>query len=90
MLVWVGSGLVSLAGGLCYGELGAALPFSGGETVYLERAFGRMTAFCYVWGSSILARPASVALSAIVFSDYICRCALFHTIACLERAFGVR
>lgn len=71
-LVWVASGFISLAGGWCYCELGAALPFTGGETVYFERAFGRMTAFLYVWVSTTVARPASVALSAIVSSDYAC------------------
>ena len=73
LLVWVACGLISLAGGLCYAELGAALPFTGGETVYLERAFGRTVAFLYVWTSALLARPASLALSAIIFAEYIGR-----------------
>eukprot|EP00038_Savillea_parva_P028085 m.63102 g.63102 ORF g.63102 m.63102 type:complete len:496 (-) comp8132_c0_seq2:1570-3057(-) len=72
VLVWFVSGVISLLGGWCYCELGAALPFTGGETVYLERAFGRKTAFLYVWVSTTVARPASVALSAIVSSDYAC------------------
>lgn len=56
VLVWFASGLISLLGGWCYSELGAALPFTGGETVYLERAFGRRTAFLYVWVSALVAR----------------------------------
>eukprot|EP00040_Diaphanoeca_grandis_P015631 m.79990 g.79990 ORF g.79990 m.79990 type:complete len:502 (+) comp25270_c3_seq1:46-1551(+) len=72
IIVWVSCGFVSYLGALCYSELGAALPFTGGETVYFERAFGRMAAFLYVWVSTTVARPAGIALSAIVFSDYTC------------------
>lgn len=72
IVVWVACGFASYLGALCYSELGAALPFTGGETVYFERAFGRMAAFLYVWVSTTVARPAGIALSAIVFSDYTC------------------
>src|SRR5690348_1551123 len=40
MLMWLAGGLIALAGALCYGELGAAMPRAGGEYVYLTEAYG--------------------------------------------------
>lgn len=52
--VWVVAGVLSSLGAACYAELGCALPVSGGEPVYLERAYGEMMAFLYEW-TAILA-----------------------------------
>lgn len=49
IFVWVITGILASLGAACYAELGCALPMSGGEPVYLERAFGEMFAFLYEW-----------------------------------------
>lgn len=50
LLCWVIGGGVSLLGGLCFAELGAALPVTGGITAYLSRAYhpavGFVSGFC--------------------------------------------
>eukprot|EP01065_Artemidia_motanka_P019299 TRINITY_DN22906_c0_g1_i1.p1 TRINITY_DN22906_c0_g1~~TRINITY_DN22906_c0_g1_i1.p1 ORF type:complete len:526 (+),score=123.79 TRINITY_DN22906_c0_g1_i1:122-1699(+) len=73
LLVWTICGLMSLAGALCYAELGAALPDSGGEAVYLRRAYGNGPAFLYVWTVATIAKPAGESLIAMVMADYLCR-----------------
>jgi APA family basic amino acid/polyamine antiporter len=37
LLAWLLGGIVALCGALCYGEIGANLPRSGGEYYYLSR-----------------------------------------------------
>src|SRR5205823_10747205 len=43
--LWVAGGVISIAGGFCFAELGARMPEAGGSYVYLLEAFGRMAAF---------------------------------------------
>ncbi|MEN9234046.1 MAG: amino acid permease, partial [Gloeomargarita sp. DG02_1_bins_92] len=49
VLAWLLGGLLSLVGGLCFAELGAAYPHAGGVYHYLERTFGRRLAFLFGW-----------------------------------------
>ena len=37
LMLWVVGGFIALCGALCYGELAAALPRSGGEYHYLSQ-----------------------------------------------------
>jgi len=46
---WVVAGLLSLAGALAYAELGAMMPHTGGEYVYMREAYGRLWAFLFGW-----------------------------------------
>src|SRR5580692_5136492 len=47
--VWVVGGLVALVGALCYGELAATYPGSGGDYVYLNQAYGPLVGFLFAW-----------------------------------------
>jgi len=47
LAIWLMCGLLAFAGSLAYAELGAAIPSSGGEVVYLERAFGPLVSFLF-------------------------------------------
>ena len=38
LLCWLVAGIVSLLAGLCFAELGAAMPRAGGRVVYLNEA----------------------------------------------------
>lgn len=49
LLVWVATGLLALAGALTYAELGAMMPRSGGEYVFIREAYGRLWGFLYGW-----------------------------------------
>ncbi len=74
MLAWWSlGGVVVLAGALAYAELAVRVPESGGEFVYLDRAFGPRWAFLFGWINLVLAGPASVAAVARIFADYFAR-----------------
>ena len=60
-LAWIVGGMLSLFGAMTYAELGAMLPYAGGEYVYLRGAYGDTPAFLYMWTWFAVAKPASIA-----------------------------
>jgi APA family basic amino acid/polyamine antiporter len=46
LAVWIASGVLSFFGALAFAELGATLPHTGGQYVYLREAYGPMWRFC--------------------------------------------
>ena len=60
-VAWIVGGLLSLFGAMTYAELGAMLPYAGGEYVYLRGVYGDSTAFLYMWTWFAVAKPASIA-----------------------------
>ncbi len=68
--LWVLGGVFVLAGALAYSELATRMPESGGETVYLARAWGPRWAFLFGWVNLVIAGPASVAAVSRTFGDY--------------------
>jgi basic amino acid/polyamine antiporter, APA family len=60
-LAWIVGGLLSLIGAMTYAELGAMMPYAGGEYVYLRGAYGDTPAFLYMWTWFAVAKPASIA-----------------------------
>ena len=71
LLIWLGCGLIGLFGSLCYAELGTFIKKSGGEYAYLMEAFGRIPAFLFTWTSVLIIRPASGAIIALTFAEYV-------------------
>jgi basic amino acid/polyamine antiporter, APA family len=68
---WVVGAACALFGALCYSELGINLPSSGGEYVYLTRAFGPTWGFMSGWVSFFAGFSAPIALAALAFADYL-------------------
>jgi len=73
LLCWFFGGLFALAGALCYGELGAALPRAGGEYAYLRKSFGRGAGFLSGWISLVVGFSAPIAAGAMAFASYFFR-----------------
>jgi amino acid transporter len=65
--LWVLGGALALVGALCYAELASTYPRSGGEYVYLTRAFGPMTGFLFAWSQLSVTRSGSIAALAYIF-----------------------
>ncbi len=71
LLLWVVGGLTALSGALCYAELGAALPRSGGEYHFIRHAWHPALGFAAGWVSSTIGFAAPVALAAMTFAAYL-------------------
>ncbi len=71
LLVWVAAGLLSLFGALAFAELGAMLPDTGGQYVYLREAFGPLWAFLCGWSFFLIIRSGGIATVAVGFSLYL-------------------
>lgn len=72
LLVWLVCGLLALCGGLCIAELGAMLPRTGGQYVYVREAYRRRwVTFIYGWSAFWLVWPVSIAAVANVFANYL-------------------
>src|ERR1700742_4496334 len=68
---WTFGAVFAFAGALSYSELGINFPSSGGEYVYLTRAFGREWGFMTGWVSFFAGFSAPIATAALAFSDYL-------------------
>src|SRR6185295_1672545 len=69
--IWVVGGVVAFLGAICYSELGVNFPSSGGEYVYLTRAFGPTWGFMTGWASFFAGFSGAIALAALAFADYL-------------------
>ena len=83
ILMWIVGACVSVAGGLCYIELGLLVKRGGGEFGYLTEAyslkdrnqwtklFGSMLGFLFVWSNIFILRPASFGIQSLTCARYL-------------------
>jgi basic amino acid/polyamine antiporter, APA family len=71
LLLWVVGGVIALCGALCYAELGAAMPKSGGEYHYVGELFHPSLGFVSGWVSATIGFAAPTALVAMTFGAYL-------------------
>ena len=71
LMLWIGGGIISLFGALSVAELGAALPRSGGQYVYLTEAYGPVWGFLYGWSALSVINTASIAAIGVAFAEYL-------------------
>lgn len=70
MGAWALGGFLSLVGAFCYAELATTYPRSGGDYVYLTRAFGSWMGFLFGWAQLAVILTSSIGLMGFVFGDY--------------------
>lgn len=68
--MWVGAGVLTLIGALCYAELGARRPQAGGIYVYLREAFGPLAGFLFGWTMLLVIYSGAAAAVATIFASY--------------------
>ena len=66
--IWVVGAVCALFGAFCYSELGINFPSSGGEYVYLTRAYGPTWGFMTGWVSFFAGFSAPIATAAMASS----------------------
>jgi len=71
MAIWVVTGVISLIGAFAYAELGAMMPATGGQYVFLREAYGPACAFLSAWVFVFAAVPGAIAFLSRGFSIYL-------------------
>jgi APA family basic amino acid/polyamine antiporter len=70
LMLWIIGGVAALCGALCYGELSAALPRSGGEYHFLSQIYHPALGFMAGFVSGTVGFAAPIALAAMAFGKY--------------------
>ncbi len=71
ILAWLIGGVLALCGALCYGELGANMPESGGDYYYISRMIHPSLGFLSGWVSLIVGFSAPIAAAAMAMQIYL-------------------
>lgn len=70
VVVWVITGIMTVAAAISYGELSAIFPKAGGQYTYMKEIFGRMTGFLYGWGLFTVIQTGTIAAVAMAFGKF--------------------
>ncbi len=71
LLVWIVTGLLTVAAALSYGELAAMMPKAGGQYVYLREAYSPLWGFLYGWALFLVIQTGTVAAVAVGFARFL-------------------
>ncbi|MFH1506954.1 MAG: amino acid permease [Candidatus Omnitrophota bacterium] len=71
LIAWFLGGLISLLGALCYAELSASFPKTGGNYIYLRESYGKWVAFLFGWTELLVIRAGSIAAIAFISAEYL-------------------
>lgn len=71
LFVWAFGGVVAFLGGLCFAELGALFPQSGGQYIYMERAFAPGLGFLFGWTLFTTIQTGAIAAVSITCARFI-------------------
>ena len=73
LVAWIVAGILTVMAGLSFGELAGMMPKAGGQFVYLQRAYGKLTAFLYGWTAFTVITSGIIAAVAVAFATCICK-----------------
>jgi APA family basic amino acid/polyamine antiporter len=71
LMCWIISGVITLLAALSYGELAGMMPKAGGQFIYIQRAFGQLTAFVYGWTVFMVIQTGVIAAVAVAFARFM-------------------
>jgi APA family basic amino acid/polyamine antiporter len=70
LMLWVLTGVLTVAAALSYGELAGMMPKAGGQYIYIQRAYGHLTGFVYGWTVFTVIQTGTIAAVAVAFTKY--------------------
>src|SRR5215213_1094805 len=71
LMVWVVTGLLTIAAALSYGELASMMPKAGGQYVYLREAYSPLWGFLYGWTLFLVIQTGTIAAVGVGFARYL-------------------
>ncbi len=70
LVVWIVTGLLTVAAALSYGELAAMMPKAGGQYVYLREALSPLAGFLYGWTLFLVIQTGTIAAVGLGFARF--------------------
>ncbi len=70
VIVWIITGIMTVAAAISYGELSSIFPKAGGQYTYMKEIFGKMTGFLYGWGLFTVIQTGTIAAVAMAFGKF--------------------
>ncbi len=70
LVIWLITGLLTVAAALSYGELSGMFPKAGGQYIYLKEAFNPLVGFLYGWSFFGVIQTGSIAAVGVAFSKF--------------------
>ena len=71
IVLWFGVAVFVYIGALIYAELGTRFPNTGGEYIYMQKAFGPFWGFLFGWSQLLIIRTSPAAALSLLSADYI-------------------
>ncbi len=70
IVVWIITGIMTVAAAISYGELSSMFPKAGGQYTYITEIFGKMSGFLYGWGLFTVIQTGTIAAVAMAFGKF--------------------
>lgn len=70
LVAWLVTGVLTVVGALCYGELAGMMPRAGGQYVYLREAYSPLWGFLYGWTLFAVIQTGTIAAVAVAFAKF--------------------
>jgi APA family basic amino acid/polyamine antiporter len=70
LVVWIVTGLLTIAAALSYGELAAMMPKAGGQYIYLREALSPLAGFLYGWTFFLVIQTGTIAAVGLGFARF--------------------
>ncbi|MBT3737583.1 MAG: amino acid permease [Candidatus Marinimicrobia bacterium] len=71
IILWLSVAVFVYVGALIYAELGSRFPQTGGEYVYMQKAFGPFFGFLFGWAQLFIIRTSPTAALSLLSTDYL-------------------
>jgi basic amino acid/polyamine antiporter, APA family len=70
LVVWIVTGLMTVAAAMSYGELSAMFPRAGGQYVYLREGYNKLIAFLFGWAFFAVIQTGTIAAVGVAFAKF--------------------
>jgi APA family basic amino acid/polyamine antiporter len=71
LVAWAITGVFTIGGALCYGELAGMMPRAGGMYIYLRESFSPICGFLYGWTLFTVIQTGTIAAVAVAFARFL-------------------
>jgi APA family basic amino acid/polyamine antiporter len=71
IMAWVVTGVMTIIGGLAYGELAAMMPKAGGQYVFLRESLGPLWGFLYGWTYFLVIQCGTIAAVGVALGKFL-------------------